>query len=508
MFFNCFFVYLQLSPSKVYNHFADEFIDIRMASFIPGYAFIMFVYEDDYEQVLASQNIEIEGVTIPAKRADYSNLPYKMYERLQEAFPMNHQVNRVLLQPEDEASPKNIVLLLNEDCLHEIFVRVSLVDLYCVAKTCRRFNEIAKTVFDRKYKTIELTGLPMMIQIRDFLNNFGPSITSFNLYSYRDREEISFNEVVGLLDKNCKNIVSLRLHGELMENFVIENHIEMFGRLKKLYVCIGFLPLNRLLAACPQLESLTITSYKDPYNVALEGVSLPQLITLRLYITNCDGIEAFLMRHPLIENFDFRSIMIFTEGQHYRTNHLIYECLPNIRTVTFFHLDSNEEHRLFNGKKNLRSVEMFSSHGECTPIINEFLKQNTPIEELTLYSDEAIDNNTMKAICKLQTIKKIDFSYYNNTEKLIKVVETLPNLKEINTCAVDKAAIFLEKVLPILQHKGIKWSDDSEFMNDSSSASYVSVAVCVYFSTKTFFIIYFKDPKNGVVFIDNANIAN
>lgn len=275
-----------------------------MASFIPGFAFIMFGYDVHQKQVLAEQRNEIAGHSILVKRADYNNLPYKMYKRVR-----NHmnpiEVYHLLLQSEDEASPKNILNALKEDYVCEILVRLSLLDLCNVSKTCVRLNGIAKTVFERKYKnkTIALKDLKRngetmtMMQVQYFLNNFGSSITSISLCE--NIEDGVLSDVVGLLDKQCKNITSLTLDGELMEHFVIDNDMEMFGRLKELCICPGFIPFNRLLLACSQLEKLYISTDNN-FVLDLIGVSLPNLIELHLCLFNCSGIEKFLMRHPRI----------------------------------------------------------------------------------------------------------------------------------------------------------------------------------------------------------------
>lgn len=97
-----------MSPFKVYKYLVERFGQIEIASFMPGFAFIVFTFYDHVMQVLAEHRIEIEGQSILVKRADHSNLPHKMYKELREYANFQitpTEVDQLLLQPEDEASP-------------------------------------------------------------------------------------------------------------------------------------------------------------------------------------------------------------------------------------------------------------------------------------------------------------------------------------------------------------------------------------------------------------------
>lgn len=461
----------------------ERYGEIEVASFIPGFAFIKFdwyINQYIHDQILAVHHIEIEGNSIPVKRADYSSLPCIMYEHVQNSDPMTpKQVDQLLLQPdEDEASPKNIVRLLNDDCVREILVRLSLLDIYNVAKTCRRFNGIAKTVFEQKYKskTFTLSDLKRddeaitKERVRHFLNNFGSSVTSFSLC---EKNKVISHNVVRLLDKYCKNIESLYLAGCSMKNLAIDKHIDMFGKLKKLSVCPSKIPLIRLLAACAQLEKLTIDDVIAFDMMVLKDISLPHLVALHVYSFNCCGMKQFLMRHPRIEIFSFESPSPVNSDRHHdETNDLIHKCLPNIRQVEIYCSFSYEEHQIFSGKQNLKFVNLVScSQHPFTPIINKFSMRSTPINELQLCNG-TIDYDTIESICKMKTIQKIYF--YDcvgfDATKFIGLVEALPNLEEVISCSV-KPDEFFDKIFPTLQNRHIKWSDET----DAASSSYVSI---------------------------------
>lgn len=466
-----------------------------MASFIPGFAFIIVDVWDGYhnqvKKVLAENRIEIEGHSIAIKRADTSNLPYEMYKNI----PRNRQTSVEVNQTQPEASSNTLLKDGNEDCICKILQLLSLADLCSVSKTCVRLNGISKIVFERKYKTKSIVWSDLkrngetMTQIRYFLNNFGSSVTSINL-----REEIkdgTYSHVLGVLDQQCKKITTLVLDGKLMKNVVIDNYIEMFGRLKTLYIRLGSLPLSRLLAACPQLEKLVISS-DDDVDLDLKIVTLPNLVEFKLRLFNCCGVEKFLKRHHSIEIFEFlMPLPLGSDRHHYHTNELIDRFLPNIREIEL-HEHSYSESPRFSAMKKLKSVVLYYGSNPVTPSINQFLAQNTPIESMQLING-TVDNDAIEAICKMQTITEIYFSSCTGLDdiKFIRLVESLPKLEKIFTCSTNEPVEFLEEILPILKSKRIEWLNETD--SEGENGSYVSCipyTVYVYDSSNKFSITF------------------
>lgn len=163
----------------------------------------------------------------------------------------------MLFQPEVDESPKNILNALNEYCLREILVRLGLIDLCSVAKTCKSLHQIVEKVFESKYKNkcIDLCDLVQngkTTLVEYLLGNFGSSITSINL---DDGLGVQCDAVVQC-DQHCKNIKSLCFYGHVMKNVTINNYSEMLGRLETLHIIGGFLGVNRLLKFCSQLKVL------------------------------------------------------------------------------------------------------------------------------------------------------------------------------------------------------------------------------------------------------------
>lgn len=462
-----------------------------MVSYIPGFAFIEVV-DRHARKLLISDGIEIDGHSIPVKRADCNNLPDKMYEcvRKEVTSATIIEVN----QSEAEASQKNFLQVLNEDCIGKLLKLIGLIDLCSVAKTCKQLNGMAKTVFEQKYKkkTIDLNVFKRKEEIQYFLDNFGSTITSISLC--KKIKDAAPNDVVELLEKQCKKVTSLTLRGESMDNRVIKNCTEMFGRLTALNVVPGSLPLNRLLAACPQLEKLMVYSVED-CDFNLKGVSLPKLAQLDLFLFKVGSAKEFLWRHPRIEIFTFQLPgAINFDGHHNTTNELIYECLPNISQIDLY-LSWDQTSR-FSKMKNLKSVELhFQSINSVTKTVNEFLAQNAPIEKICL-SDGTIDNAAIESICKMKTIKRIRFIHCTGLDgkAFIRLIETLPSLEKIVSCIFEMDTVeFLDKILPILKSKGIQWSNRTDHF-ESVSGSYVSCMFTVQQMRFSIFFFFYKGP--------------
>lgn len=432
---------------------------------------------------MSDRQIEIEGHIVAVQQAEYSILPYKMYERIKRSTTTDSKVKELLLHLENDASPRNFPEFVNADCICRILERLSLKGLRNVAKTCKRLNEIAQTVFEQKYRnrSITLSGLnnEKMPELRFFINTFGSSITSINLNA--EIKDGLRDDVFRLLDQGCINLKSLKLNGEFMKDFIVDNYIGLFGRLKELYITLlGFLQLQPLLAVCPQLERLDVivnyTSNFENYEklrgkeMDFTDVTLPSLVALRLKTSqshlNSAGIIQFTKRHPRIEIFvlELPCVCCANYSYHYAENIAIYKMLPNIREITLYPNGEDHENEplCLSEMKNLKSVKLdFIYGGSVTPAINALLKRNTKIEELHLLGS-LVDNDAIEAVCKIKTIKKIVIENYEITSlQFIRIIQTLPNLKSViamySTSKSCSRFEFLHEILPILRSKCIEW---------------------------------------------------
>lgn len=348
-----------MSPYKIHQHFSN-ISEVELASFIPGFAFILFTDHEVGIEMLAGHRLEIENHSIQAKQAEYNHLPSEMYQHIRKymAAPIVPiKIDQLLLQPQVEQSPRNILNALNDHCLCEILLRLGLLDLCRVAKTCKRLNQIAKTVFESKYKNqdISLSDLKeegeTPTHVENFLMNFGSSITSINLEI--GRFDDVRHAIVGLVDQHCKNIKSFRFAGSLMADVNTDDHKEMFGRLETVIIIGGFLGVNQFLNACPQLKVVRAMMIDC---LDLRRISLPRLVELDLKFFKCRGMGEFLIRHPHVELFSMTwPDPMVTDSLSNDTNQFIFDHLPNIHEMEMFELTDDKVTHL-SEMKNLKSL--------------------------------------------------------------------------------------------------------------------------------------------------------
>lgn len=409
---------------------------------------------------------------------------YKHIRTLMAAPMTTPQIDQLLLQPEVEESPRNILNALNDHCLCKILVRLSLFDLCSIAKTCKRLNQIAKTVFESKYKNksirlhdVTAIGGETMANIAYFLSNFGSSITSIHLDDGLGEGDV----IVGLVDQHCKTIRSLRVDGELMGNVTENNyHTELFGRLETVNIVGGFLGVNQFLNACPQLKVLQAMMIDC---LDFRRVSLPYLIELNLAFFKCAGMADFLIRHPHIEvlSMTWPDPMV-TYSLSDDTNQFIFDHLPNIRKMEMFEISTEKVTRL-SEMGNLRSVYLDFDKKSFSRVMKEFAAKKTPIETLELASG-VIGDNAIGYICELKTVTKINFFQCTGLDvnKLMRLVQNLPKIQSILDCSDE--LLNLDDILPTFKRRRIEWLNEISCNDDDTFVFYVSrMSLFFVFST-------------------------
>lgn len=103
-------------------------------------------------------------------------------------------------------SPKNILNLLNDDCIQIILRKLTNIrDFFSASKTCRRFQENAKQCFPRNFKEIKINDHGWFIRALptkhalSFLNIFGHLISSLDLFH---------NSMLKLTQQYCSKTLS------------------------------------------------------------------------------------------------------------------------------------------------------------------------------------------------------------------------------------------------------------------------------------------------------------
>lgn len=197
------------------------------------------------DELSVEAKIQVENVNINVRMPKHS-IDY---------IPLNKtkaiKVCETLLQPPDVESSRNILNVLNDDCLNEIFKKLHLLDLCSIAEVCLRFNKVACQNFASKYrKEFQFRNLinedvkfsprnkflnyPTLTQMDDCLRIFGSSITSISVVFSDWYPHSTSNIVLGMINEYCKNLNEIKIHPNIVEIETFDEVIPLFSRLKKL----------------------------------------------------------------------------------------------------------------------------------------------------------------------------------------------------------------------------------------------------------------------------------
>lgn len=333
-----------------------------------------------------------------------------------------------------QESPKNILNILDDDCLQAILRRLDDVhDFYKAAKVCIRFQENAKLCFpfkiirfwfkkekesNRKNNcSIYSRGSDGDINVKEFLILFGPRIKSIILYH---KAELYFN----LISLYCgQTLIALEITGPSSPTYQFRFRSQ-------------FPALQILIISCAIVDFRTIHTY-----------TFPELKILELC---CDEVRWIAHRFPKLEYFNFnyscpctdtlikfqnlnpqlKSIRLMPESElDAAVCRDIENRLPNIVSL-FLNIDeipyrSIEHMSKFRCLKNVYPISSeLSDPTVMIKFLSSLIDTNQPIEEIVL---QWVDHELGKMLQKMKTIKRLFI--YKLRGDLIDIAKNLPALE-------------------------------------------------------------------------------
>lgn len=175
----------------------------------------------------AAGEITLDGMTFKFRAINMDQLQASSWvmTRLQEKKGrIKAWLNDKLMVAPTADSPVDILNALNDVCLLQIFSELDAYDLYNVAKTCKRFNGIAKLAFESKYRQPNRSFMDdlrderlewrklSLIEIESFLRTFASEIHAVDIK--KDCNSDPNPEVVlRMLNAYCPKIESLNFRG-------------------------------------------------------------------------------------------------------------------------------------------------------------------------------------------------------------------------------------------------------------------------------------------------------
>lgn len=217
----------------------------------------------------------------------------------------------------------NILQILNDDCLSEIFGKIhSLSDVVAIGNVCTRFRQIAQKAFipllkRKQIDFMELTAggnVITLMEIETFLRRHGPAIVSVQLCeeSYRYSLPDVVNPILKLLQRHCSNLKSLTLYKEagfyeLDDRTLIYirslisklSHVEIWNRCRYRTISLG--RYIEFIAACSGVETLIVNI--ESRDMILPDIHYPKL---KVFETQWEYAEMdqFLAQNPQIETLN------------------------------------------------------------------------------------------------------------------------------------------------------------------------------------------------------------
>lgn len=350
---------------------------------------IGFKDEQVVDQLLKKGQLKIDGSTLQIKRP----------------WTFNHDdatddFDSLLQQVPPQDSPKNILNLLNDHCLCEIFERVNhLADIHSISNVCKRFNKIALIVFPVKiglqwinFDDLVFNGenyrpqnLITLAQVESFLCNFGSSIQSFKFrpYYFEQVENVS-NAVLKMVHKYCKNIRKLDVEIPDEPNKISSEIRPMFSKLRSL----GFVP----------------NLWRDFISTSTELVDVKiHAAVCGRYVSNPSvGDLEFLKQYPQIQTIELGGHWVCRE-----TIQFICQNMMNLKHLKLSACNTQNPEDIVDLNR-LRHATINLDGFSYTDDINEiFHLQNITEIRLHSWSSVSFERNLIAVAQNLHKLKKI-----------------------------------------------------------------------------------------------------
>lgn len=339
--------------------------------------------------------------------------------------------------PPAQDSPKNILNILNNDCLQAIFRKVdNMRDIYSVAHVCVRFqqNAIECSTFrevEFRWRKVSVNqnndhgtvfeGKMDEVDMKRFLELFGSRIKSLNCNSinevtrYKDNRPFRDNSFDLILLDHCrKTLNDLKLKGRACFDVPLP-----FQSLKTLSMKrVSFSNIDPMYVF-PELRSLSVTNSSDM------DWSLKQFPKLEHVDLNNDHLTIEFVKH----NPQLKSVQFYGARSEWID---AAECFPNtIELIGAIYCDENNIVRL-SELQNLRKLSIFGfnvSLKTVKTLFSRFVENNHQIEDLYL---ELVDKEHVEILQKLKFIKRLHIRYTTENNIFI-IAKHLPNLEYLKT---------------------------------------------------------------------------
>lgn len=338
---------------------------------------------------------------------------------------------------------QNDILILNDDCLLEVFSHLKISDLFAVVDVCERFRKNAIDLFAMKHKALDFVPTHLFTlskeayfrKIRHRLQRFGSSATSLKIHG-EEKSSCDQRILEQILQYCGSNLKELTLF-----DFEVRN--SFLGRLQPLFVPLERLHLNesgaftKLLNHCGDLKALKLSNM---FFLDFElKFKCPKLETLKMddvYMVSNTDLKNLFKLNPQLRKLSFDSGHYFDDA----VVPIIAKYLPliedlslNIRMTSKF--EQNIRH--LRQMTALKKLTFRSSNGyrynNFYSAIKEIATAKIPLEELDLWSVDSVDERLATAVSTIRTIKTLSLrgTHGLNIPQLIRIAGHLTELTSL-----------------------------------------------------------------------------
>ncbi|XP_055297005.1 uncharacterized protein LOC129565798 [Sitodiplosis mosellana] len=337
--------------------------------------------------------------------------------------------------PLDQDSASHILIVLDDDCLREIFKHLNQIDLSSAAEVCVRFNQQAKDTFAKKYKHLDLSydDCSYMEEIKKdsvkcLLHNFGSTIYSLDVDERRLQSGPNYQYLISMY---CTQLKKLKL-----SHFAVSIEVKpLLKMLEQLHFswCDNLGDVENLLVICDELKVLRIEDcYVGGTAIQRKFGKLEEFYFSNNTYENNElnrfiGLNPSLLKLSVTGNTDYSDLS--------ETARLISQGLPKLLELEFQMFSTSHDFFQKLGKfESLRVLKFNLYSRSATLLLKHLVENETPIEHLKL-SDAKIDAEGIEYISQMKLLKIIDLSLTESKftdEHFIKWAKDLSHLQELH----------------------------------------------------------------------------
>lgn len=353
---------------------------------------------------------------------------------------------------------------LNDDCVLEVFERLSVLDLCALKWTCKRYFGLADYFFDMAYKTLNFNNWNIKSEysllteddMRIILSTFGTKLESIivNADSFQPESKV----VLQILNEFCGGQPSLRFFK--MVKFVIDDETveecdRLWSNLQQLTIDKCYVDdsvIEKLLRKCSSLTELEMIRQMNTDGRCLL-YEFPNLQGFAL--RSNDNFDPVCMNTFLRKNPQLRTLSLmgcnFVDDEIFE---IIADNLVNLEVlyIRVVHVTNKFEANLEN---LLRLQQLRKLEFNCGLLpINTFitgLAMTNRIESLGISSAE-LTPDLCSALCNLKNLKtlKLMSMYDGNVKSLKLIAQQLPRLKELHI--IESDFINFHQIIEFIEH--------------------------------------------------------